>query len=192
MSWEFGHLQMFGYDLIVADPPWDFRLYSEAGARKSARAHYRTMPIEAIKAMRVGELARSDTLLLLYGITAMMPDCIETMRAWGFVYKSEIVWIKTTRKGKIRMGPGYRVRTMHEPILVGTIGNPQHKPFKSVIMGVAREHSRKPEEFYAAVESAMPRATKVELFSRTDRPGWDTWGDEVGKFNEEKPQGALF
>lgn len=190
-SWGWGHLQMFGYDLIMIDPPWDFELYSEAGAKKSAKKHYDTMPLDEIKALRVGDLARSDTLLLTWGIAPMLPQCIEAVGAWGFTYKSEVVWIKTTKRGKIRMGPGYRVRTMHEPLIVATLGNPKHKPLKSVLHGIARRHSEKPEEIYPVLEACMPMATRADVFSRRDRPGWDSWGKEKGKFNEPVEQPAL-
>jgi N6-adenosine-specific RNA methylase IME4 len=78
---------------------------------------------------------------------------------------SEIVWLKRYPSGKARIGTGYRVRTMHEPILVCTVGAPQHKPFPSTFDGVAREHSRKPDEFYDLVLSHTP--TK-ELKCRRD------------------------
>lgn len=182
-TWQFGGLKMFGYELLVVDPPWEFKLYSEEGNEKSASAHYQTMPIEEIKALRVGELARGDCLLLLWSTGCMIPKCLDVMQAWGFVYKTEIIWRKTTRSGKVRMGPGYRARTMHEPILVGTIGNPHHKAFPSIFDGVAREHSRKPEEFYRLVEQRAPQLTfRADVFSRQQRAGWDGFGDELGKF----------
>jgi N6-adenosine-specific RNA methylase IME4 len=106
-------------------------------------------------------------------------------QAWGFRPISEIVWLKRYPSGKARVGTGYRVRTMHEPILVCTVGNPQHKPFPSTFDGVAREHSRKPDEFYNLVLSHTPRAfRRADLFSRETRPGFEGWGNEHGKFDE--------
>lgn len=181
--WQFSDLKMFGYDVIVADPPWNFELYSEAGEGKSAKAHYATMPLEEIIALRVGDLVRGDCLLLLWCCEWMPPAARQrVLDAWGFTYKTTIIWRKTTRNGKVRMGPGYRARTMHEPLLVATMGNPRHRPFPSCFDGVAREHSRKPEEFYALVEASCPGAAKADLFSRQARPGWDGWGNELGKF----------
>jgi hypothetical protein len=86
--------------------------------------------------------------------------------------------------GKPRMGTGYRVRTLHEPILVATMGNPQHKPLPSLFDGVAREHSRKPDEFYDIALRHTPAALRrVDLFSRETRPGFEGWGAEHGKFD---------
>lgn len=182
-AWPFGDLKMFGYDLIVCDPPWDFENYSAAGTKKGADSHYQVQSLDWIKALPVGQLARGDCLLLLWSTGCMLPQCIEAMQTWGFVYKSEIVWRKVTKNGKVRMGTGYRVRTMHEPILLGTIGNPKHKPFPSIIDGIAREHSRKPEEFYSLVETAAPGFSfRADLFARKRRPGWDAFGNETDKF----------
>ncbi|BAQ18335.1 MT-A70 family methyltransferase [Methyloceanibacter caenitepidi] len=175
---------MFGYELIVADPPWDFENYSEAGTGKGADPHYSVMSLAEIKALPVGDLARGDCLLLLWATGCMLPLALQVMESWGFTYKSEIVWRKTTVNGKVRIGTGYRVRTMHEPVLVGTMGNPHHKPFPSLIDGLAREHSRKPDEFYEAIDRCCPSlGFRADLFARTRRPGFDSWGDEVGKFD---------
>ena len=74
---------------------------------------------------------------------------------------------------------------MHEPILVCTVGAPQHKPFPSTFDGIAREHSRKPDEFYKLALSHTPQAIRrADLFSRETRPGFDGWGNEHGKFDE--------
>lgn len=187
--WQFGSLAMFGYDLIVADPPWDFGLYSEAGQAKSAKAHYTTMSLADIMALRVGDLARGDCLLLLWCCEWMPPAARQdVLDAWGFAYKTTIIWRKTTRNGKVRMGPGYRARTMHEPVIVATIRNPKHAAFPSIFDGVAREHSRKPDEFYRMVEAVAPTAARADLFSRQRRLGWVSWGNEVEKFAIQAPE----
>lgn len=184
--WPFGDLRMFGYDVIVADPPWDFENWSDAGTTKGADPHYGVMSLEEIMALRVGDLARRDCLLLLWttGWAMATGQAQQVCRAWTFTPVTEIVWRKVTASGKPRMGTGYRARTMHEPVLLGTLGNPQHKPLLSLFNGVAREHSRKPEEFYWLVESCTPRCFRADLFSRQRRLGWDGWGRELGKFDE--------
>lgn len=174
----------FSCDLIVADPPWRFELHNEAtGSEKGPAAHYATMGIDEIKALRIGDLASGDCLLMLWSTGCMLPQCLDVMKAWGFTYKSEMVWNKRTVNGKWRVGPGYRVRTMHEPILLGTIGNPRHKPFPSAFDGLAREHSRKPEAFYDLIDRHAPDLNgRADLFARTRRSGWAAWGNETEKF----------
>jgi N6-adenosine-specific RNA methylase IME4 len=183
----FEPLPPLSYDVIVADPPWDFRNYSAAGTKKGADPHYAVMSLDAIKALPVDRLAGGDCLLLLWTTGWAMAEGFaqDVARVWGFRPLSEIVWRKLTATGKPRMGTGYRVRTMHEPILVCALGNPHHKPFPSCFDGVAREHSRKPVEFYELVTSHTPLALRrADLFSRETRRGFDGWGLEHGKFDE--------
>lgn len=180
----FDSLRPLSHDVVVADPPWPFDLYSEAGNKKSAAAHYDTMALAEIMALPVGHLCRADCLLLLWSCAPTLPAALRVMDAWGFTYKTNLVWRKVTKSGKVRMGPGYRARTMHETILLGVMGNLQHKPFPSIFDGVAREHSRKPDEFFDLIEDRVRPVNPLDLFSREDRPHWTTWGFEVGKFNK--------
>lgn len=186
MGWALDPLDPLSFDLISADPAWKFKLWSAEGEAKSAEHHYRTMSLVDIKALPVGQLARGDCLLLLWttGWAMATGQAHDVCRAWNFEPVTEIVWRKTTPSGKVRMGTGYRARTMHEPILLAKIGNPRHKAFPSIFDGIAREHSRKPEEFYSLVERVMPGAKRLDLFSRQNRPGWIAYGDEAGKFGE--------
>lgn len=186
MDWPFDPLSPLAYDVIVADPPWTFELYSEAGEEKSAQAHYDCMSTEEIAALPVGHLARADCLLLMWttGWAMATGVALRVVTAWGFSPVTEIVWAKRTRNGHLRMGPGYRARTMHEPILLGTVGSPRHKPFPSIFDGLAREHSRKPDEFYSLVRAHTPDAfRRADLFSRETRDGFEGWGREAGKFD---------
>jgi N6-adenosine-specific RNA methylase IME4 len=186
-TWAFGDLKMFGYDVIVADPPWQFELYSEKGEGKAAAAQYDLMSLDRIKALPVGQLARGDCLLLMWtcGWAIATGQAQDVARAWGFNPVSEMMWRKTTTRGKVRMGPGYRVRTMHEPILLCTLGNPVHRAFPSVFDGVARQHSRKPDEFYKMVGMhTLGAIGRADLFSRETRPGFVGWGNEHGKFDD--------
>lgn len=184
-NWPFGDLRPLSYDVICADPPWRFRTWGEHNQTKSASRHYDLMRTEDIASLPVGKLAQKDCVLLLWATGAMLPHALDVMRAWGFAYKSEMNWRKVTANGKVRMGTGYWCRSMHEPILVGTIGKPTKvSGFPSTFDGIAREHSRKPEEFFALVEKHTTGLRRLELFSRQSRPGWDAFGNEVGKFDE--------
>ena len=174
---------MFGYDLVFADCPWAFELYSERGQKKSAQAQYDCMSLEDIKALPVDQLAGKDCLLFLWATWPMLPQAFEVMEAWKFKYVSGGHWAKKTTKGKLAFGTGYRLRSASEPWLIGTIGNPTtSKSARNAIEGAVREHSRKPEEAYKWCESYMPNARRVELFSRMPRPGWESWGDQQNHF----------
>lgn len=186
MSWPFGNLPMFGYDVICADPPWHFELRSEKGNEKAASAQYETMPLAEIKALPVGGLASRNCLLLLWttGWAMATGQAQEVAKAWGFNPVTELVWRKVTRNGKARMGPGYWARTIHEPILLCTTGSMKMPAFPSLFDGVAREHSRKPDQFYDLVKRRTLGMRRADLFSRETRPGFDGWGNERTKFDQ--------
>jgi N6-adenosine-specific RNA methylase IME4 len=184
-TWPWANLDAHAYDFIMADPPWRFELHSELGEEKSAQAHYRTMTLDDIRALPVAGLAKPDCLLWLWATAPMLHMQIGILNAWGFEFKTSGVWVKTTVNGKIGFGTGYVLRNAHEPFLIGTRGNPETaRNVRSVVMGRVRAHSQKPEEGYRAAEQLMPCARRVELFSRTNRKGWDVWGDEAGKLGE--------
>lgn len=184
-AWPFEGLLPLSYDLIVIDPPWPFDLYSNKGNHKSAAAHYDIMSIAAIEAMPVGELAQRDCLLLMWVTAPRLPESLHVMDAWGFRYKTNLTWRKTTINGRVRMGTGYWARSMHETVLLGTMGRPRKASgFPSLFDGVAREHSRKPDEFYDLVRKHGIGLRCADLFSRESRDGFDCWGHETGKFDE--------
>jgi N6-adenosine-specific RNA methylase IME4 len=186
MTWPFGDLLPFSFDLIAIDCAWDFETYSEKGEQKGPRAQYDTMSLEEIAALPVGHLARRDCLLLGWGTAPLMNKQIAIIEGWGFTYKTALFWNKITKNGKCAMGTGYRVRSMVEPIFVATLGNPQHKAFPGLLNGVRRNHSRKPEEFFQLVEKCCPKLKfRADIYSRQSREGWVTYGNEATKFDQE-------
>lgn len=185
MTWFFDPLLPLHYELLVIDIPWPFDLYSDAGAKKSASAQYDVMDAQQIRALPVGQLASMDCLIYSWATAPHLPFAIECLKAWGFEYKSFMAWRKTTIGGKVRMGTGYRVRTTGEIVLVGTLGNPKQSLVPPTIFdGIAREHSRKPEEFYSLCDRIMPHARRADVFARESRDGWHVFGNEATKFDE--------
>ena len=174
---------MFAFDVIEADPPWRFELYSEKGEEKSPQAQYACMSLDDIKALPVGHLCGSDSWLFLWTIAPMLDAGFDVLRAWGYVYVTRLTWAKVTVNGKPRMGPGYVARTLDETVLVAKIGRPKMaKPLPSLFQGVAREHSRKPDEQYPLIEACSP-GPYLEMFARQSfSDKWDTWGQESDKF----------
>jgi N6-adenosine-specific RNA methylase IME4 len=110
----------------------------------------------------------------------MLARSIHIPRAWGFRYVSQLVWVKE------RIATGYWARNRHEIVMLykrGAFPCMRPAPFPdSVIDGQQREHSRKPDALHKMIDAAWPDAKKLEMFSREDRPGWDHWGHETGKF----------
>lgn len=187
----FDELTPLSYDLIMADPPWKFLPWSDKNKQKAAAGHYPVMPLDRIADMPVSMLGRGDCILWLWATHPMLPQAIDVMKAWRFNYVTSGVWVKRTKKGKLGFGTGYRLRCASEPFLIGTLGNPETvKNIRTVVEGPLREHSRKPDEAYDTAERMFPGALRrLDLFSRESRLGWDTWGNEAGKF--DAPEGAL-
>lgn len=186
MTWPFEPYDIFAYDLVMADPPWNFRNWSRAGEAKNAKAQYDCMSLADIKSLPVANLCRPDALLWLWATNPMLPDAIDVLRCWGFKFCTAGHWVKRTTHDKLAFGTGYVLRSAGEPFLIGTLGNPKTAcNVRSVVEGQIREHSRKPDEAYAAAEQLMPDARRIELFGRQSRPGWDVWGNEATKFDQE-------
>lgn len=187
-DWPWGDLAPSSFGLIMADPPWHFDLYSARGEEKSPQAQYRTMSIDQIARLPVGELAARDCLLWLWATAPMIDQQIGIAARWGFTFKTSGVWVKTTRHGKLGFGTGYVLRNCHEPFVIATRGSPRTtRAVRSVIMAESREHSRKPDAAFLAAEELVPDVARLELFSREARRGWDAWGDEAGKFPASAP-----
>jgi N6-adenosine-specific RNA methylase IME4 len=161
------------YDLVYADPPW--RYDAPGGDTPELRAverHYPTMTLEEIKALPVP--AAPDAACFLWVTNPLLREALEVLEAWDFTYRTNLVWVKD------RIGMGYWVRGQHELLLIGRRGNiatpaESLRP-PSVLHAPRLEHSAKPEAVYGLLESMYPTATRIELFARSQRPGWDTWG----------------
>lgn len=168
------------FDICVADPAWRFTSNSEAKPGKNAFGHYQCMTTAEICDLPVKDLMAKDSLLLLWTTAPFLEQSFRVVNAWGFKYKSNLVWDKE------RPATGFWVRGEHEHVLICRRGKfPTPEPAqrrRSVIRGGRREHSRKPDEFQDWIEAAWPDASKVELFARQERPGWASWGNETTKF----------
>lgn len=167
------------YGVIVADPEWRFEPYSRAtGMDRAADNHYPTSVTELIAQRDVPSIAADDCVLFLWATVPMLRDAWDVMEAWGFEYKSHMVW------DKVHIGTGYWFRNRHELLLVGTKGDvpaPAVGEQSASVMTIARkEHSAKPEQFLELIEQYFPNLPKIELNRRgAPRHGWDAWGNEV-------------
>ncbi len=180
MAWPFGDLQMFGFDVGVIDPPTEFELYSANGNKKSASAQYDTISWRDLAQYPVGQLFRANGVALLWACPPTLDLSMWLLKEWGAKYKTELIWPKR------RLGTGYRVRGMHESILLGVFGNERqiHDAFYGEIEGKARGHSQKPAAFYDHVRKKTPGLVRCDLFSRENHEGFTAWGNEVGKFDD--------
>lgn len=172
------------YGAILADPPWHFAVRSDRGEGRSATRHYNTMTLDDIKTLPVRHWAARDCALFLWAVDPMVPQAIDVMRAWGFTFKTiAFYWVKTNRDGTPFTGMGYWTRANPEMCLLGTRGSPkrQSKSVRRLLMAPRREHSRKPDEARDRIADLVP-GPYLEMFARQSATGWDSWGNQVGKF----------
>ena len=170
---------------IYADPPWQFQNRTGKVAPEHRRLNrYATMTVADIKALPVCELAGDRSHLYLWVPNALLPDGLEVMRAWGFEYKTNIVWEKVRHDGQPDgRGVGFYFRNVTEILLFGIRGtsNRTLAPARSqvnLIRTVKREHSRKPDEMVSLIEACSP-GPYLEMFARGDRDGWAMWGNQA-------------
>jgi N6-adenosine-specific RNA methylase IME4 len=182
--------QRFG--TILADPPWRFINRTGKVAPEHKRlARYDTMTMAEIAALPVREVAAEKSHLYLWAPNALVPEAFAVMAAWGFTYKSMIVWHKVRKDGgSDGRGVGFYFRNVTETVLFGVRGGLRtFQPGRRQVNLIAtrkREHSRKPDELYPIVEACSP-GPFLELFARYPQPGWSAWGNEADPTIE--PQG---
>src|SRR6202045_48957 len=170
---------------ILADPPWQFTNKTGKVAPEHRRlSRYRTLTLDEIKALPVANVAAQRSHLYLWCPNALLPEGLAVMKAWGFAYKSNIVWHKVRKDGgPDGRGVGFYFRNVTELILFGVRGKNARtlKPGRTQVNFIAtrkREHSRKPDEQYELIESCSP-GPFLELFSRGIRRKWAVWGNQA-------------
>jgi len=170
------------YNIIYADPPWSYRVWSAKGGHKSASAHYNTMSIEDIKKLPVSVISASDSILFLWVTYPNLIEGLDTIKSWGFTYKTcGFTWLKTYKSGKPVCGLGYWTRANAELCLLATKGKPKRvsKGVYQAVLARQREHSRKPDCVKRRIVELMGDIPRIELFARERTQGWDAWGNEV-------------
>jgi N6-adenosine-specific RNA methylase IME4 len=173
------------FGTILADPPWQFTNKTGKVAPEHRRlSRYGTMTLDAIMALPVERLAAPTAHLYLWCPNALLPDGLAVMKAWGFSYKSNIVWHKVRKDGgSDGRGVGFYFRNVTELLLFGVRGKNARTlaPGRRQVNLLAtrkREHSRKPDEQYELIEACSP-GPFLELFARGTRKGWTTWGNQA-------------
>lgn len=175
------------FKTILADPPWQFQNRTGKVAPEHKRLNrYGTMTLDDIKALPVSQAADNTAHLYLWVPNALLPEGIEVMKAWGFNYKSNLVWHKLRKDGgSDGRGVGFYFRNVTEIILFGVRGKNARtlSPGRSQVNYIGtrkREHSRKPDEQYDLIQSCSP-GPYLEMFARGERPGWAIWGNQANE-----------
>ncbi|MBI3363356.1 MAG: S-adenosylmethionine-binding protein, partial [Ignavibacteriae bacterium] len=172
------------YETVLADPPWRFLNRTGKMAPEHKRLlRYPTLEFEEIYELPVRQLAAAKSHLYLWVPNALIAEGLETMKRWGFTYKTNIVWYKIRKDGgPDGRGVGFYFRNVTELLLFGVRGgmrtlSPGRRQV-NIISSRKREHSRKPDEVFDIIESCSP-GPYLELFARHPRRGWVQWGNEI-------------
>lgn len=184
------------FSTILADPPWQFQNRTGKMAPEHRRlSRYETMTLPEIAALPVAGVCEGTAHLYLWVPNALLPEGLEIMKAWGFQYKSNIIWHKIRKDGgPDGRGVGFYFRNVTEVVLFGVRGKNARTlaPGRRQVNFLAtqkREHSRKPDELYDIVEACSP-GPFLELFARGVRPGWKMWGNQAN--DEYQPTWATY
>jgi N6-adenosine-specific RNA methylase IME4 len=179
------------FSTVLADPPWQFQNRTGKMAPEHKRlARYETLSLEEIKGLPVGSIVKEPAHLYLWVPNALLAEGLEVMKAWGFNYKSNLIWYKIRKDGgPDRRGVGFYFRNVTEMILFGVRGKNARtlQPGRSqenIISTQKREHSRKPDEQYDIIESCSP-GPYIELFARGPRKGWISWGNQAEDYSPD-------
>ena len=173
------------FGAILADPPWQFQNKTGKVAPEHRRlARYRTLSLDEIRELPAQEAAAEVAHLYLWVPNALLPEGLTVMQAWGFRYKSNLVWHKVRRDGgSDGRGVGFYFRNVTEMVLFGVRGRNARtlaagRRQVNLLATRKREHSRKPDELYPIIE-ACSLGPFLELFARGVRPGWTQWGNQA-------------
>lgn len=181
----FDGLFMFGYRLIYADPAWAFDNWSAKGEDRNANQHYPTMTVDEVAALPVGSLASDHCALAMWVTDPLLDRALDVMKHWGFRFTTVLfTWTKEKPSGAEHIGTGYYTRANPEMCLLGMIGSVPvlDRGVRQWRHAPVREHSRKPDEFADDLDRLFGDVPRVELFARRRRAGWDSWGNQVDRF----------
>ncbi len=176
------------FSTVLADPPWQFANRTGKMAPEHKRlSRYSTMTLDEIIALPVAEITLSPAHLYLWVPNALLPEGLEVMKAWGFEYKTNIVWHKIRKDGgPDGRGVGFYFRNTTELLLFGVKGKNARtlapgRTQVNIMKTMKREHSRKPDEQYELIESCSS-GPYIELFARGNVRDWFVWGDQSEEY----------
>jgi len=185
------------YRTLLIDPPWQFQNRTGKMAPEHRRlSRYNTMTLSDLKSLPINDLMNDKSHVYLWCPNALLEEGLGLLKAWGFQYKTNLVWYKVRKDGgPDRRGVGFYFRNVTELILFGVRGkqrtfSPARRQ-ENMIIQRKREHSKKPYELYNVIEDCSP-PPRLELFARERRSGWDSWGDEVDTYEENRPRNPSY
>lgn len=163
------------YSVLYVDPPWGYE-ERQMGGTSSASANYNTMSINEICDLAIPVICKSECILFLWVTSPQLDVSFKVINSWGFKYKSSFIW------DKVKHNMGHYNSVRHEFLLICTKGSMtpfNKKLYDSVVTEPRTEHSKKPDVFYEIIDTLYPNTNKIEIFARSKRKGWDSWGNQA-------------
>lgn len=171
------------FGTILADPPWAYGKTSRHEKLSGySDAQYPPLTTGDLCDLPVGDLARDDSVLMLWSTWPFLEDAYKVIRAWGFQPVTALPWVKVTSKDPMALqyGVGYWFRGAAEPLLIGK-RKKAYRTNHTGILAPGMKHSRKPDGVYELAETGddpFP-GPRLELFGRRSREGWTVLGNEA-------------
>ncbi len=173
------------FGTVLADPPWRFANRTGKVAPEHRRlSRYGTLSLEEISLLPVASHVAERAHCYLWVPNALLPEGLHVLSSWGFQYKTNLIWHKVRKDGgSDGRGVGFYFRNVTEIVLFGVRGKdvrtlPPGRSQVNFIASRKREHSRKPDEQYALIESCS-WGPYLELFGRGARDNWTMWGNQA-------------
>ena len=169
------------YQIIYADPAWKYKFGESSSSFVNKK--YDVMELDDLQKLPIKDIADDNSVLLMWITFPKLMWAEKVINSWGFEYKTvAFVWVKQYDNNSIFIGNGYYTRSNAEICLLATRGQPLPRKSHSesqIVMSKVREHSRKPDEIYSRIERLFGDVSRIELFARERRQGWDVWGNQV-------------
>lgn len=188
---EWRDLPQRSYDVVLADPPWSY--YGQQDKWAAAAKFYPTAADEAISTLPMHDLLTKNGVLFLWATSPRLDAAMECLKHWELHFRGiAFVWVKSRKDGKPIGAQGVRpsiIKPTAEYVIAASKvakGRPLklfNEAVPNVILAPRREHSQKPDEIQEYIEKMYPQADKLEMFARTSRLGWDSWGNEIDRFS---------
>ena len=182
-----------GFSTLMLDPPWRFINRTGKVAPEHRRlARYETLSLSELGQLPVGDLAMPESHIYLWCPNALLADGLQLLKAWGFTYKTNLIWYKVRKDGgPDGRGVGFYFRNVTEMVLFGIKGKMRTlapgRRQTNIIIHRKREHSWKPPTLHKIIEECSP-GPHLELFARERREGWYVWGDQVDTYEQDRPR----
>ena len=181
------------FSTLMLDPPWRFINRTGKVAPEHRRlARYETLSLAELGQLPVGDLAKPESHIYLWCPNALLADGLHLLEAWGFTYKTNLIWYKVRKDGgPDGRGVGFYFRNVTEMVLFGIRGKMRTlapgRRQTNIIIHRKREHSWKPPTLHKIIEACSP-GPHLELFARERREGWYVWGDQVDTYEQDRPR----